>query len=512
MTAVQTPAVAGGDRRGGFAVGAQIVGGEFRLGTGPAFNSINPATGRVNAVILSASPEDIDEAFARAEVTLKGPWRSLLPHQRARLLHKIADGIDRNVARLAELQTSENGKTLSESRSQAVSAAETFRYYAGVCETQEAELTPPRGNYVSMTVYEPVGKVLAITPWNSPLSMTAQKIAPALAAGNAVVVKPSEVTTLTILELGRICIEAGLPAGTLSVLAGDRRVGEVLVNHPGVDLISFTGGTQAGRAIAEIAARRLIPVILELGGKSPNIVCADADIEAAVAGLIYGIFHSTGQSCVAGSRILVERSLHDRLLSRFVEAARALKVGEPLDPITSIGPCSSFQHREKVHRFVEDAIAAGASLTLGGAIPRDPHLAQGAYYPPTIVTGVTSAMRIAREEIFGPVVVVLPFDDEEDLIDIANGTPFGLACGIWTADFRRAWRIARAVRAGTVWVNTYKQLSIANPFGGFGQSGLGREKGPGGLRAYQLSKSLYFDLSGAAIPWPPAMVERGSSR
>ena len=303
MTSVQTPAVKGGDCRDGFAVGAQIVGGEFRLGSGPAFNSINPATGRVNAAIPSASPEDIDDAFARAEAALKGPWRSLLPHRRARLLHKIADGIDRNVARLAELQTSENGKTLSESRSQAVSAAETFRYYAGVCETQEAELTPPRGNYVSMTVYEPVGKVLAITPWNSPLSMTAQKIAPALAAETLLSSsRPRSRRSPSSSWAG----SASRPLARRDAVRASRRPkGRRSRQSTGRRSSSFTGGTEAGRAIAEIAARRLIPVILELGGKSPNIVCADADIEAAVAGLIYGIFHSTGQSCVAGSRILV---------------------------------------------------------------------------------------------------------------------------------------------------------------------------------------------------------------
>jgi acyl-CoA reductase-like NAD-dependent aldehyde dehydrogenase len=489
---------------------ALIIGGSFADGAGPEFASINPASGEINAMIAAAGPEQIDEAFARAGHALSGPWRSLLPHRRARLLGLIADGIERNAAQLAELQTRENGKTLAESRAQAGAAAEIFRYYAGVCETQEAELTPPRGDYVSMTVYEPVGRVLAITPWNSPLTLTAQKIAPALAAGNAVVVKPSEVTTLTVLELGRIVVETGLPDGTLSVLAGDAAVGKTLVEHAAVDFISFTGGTEGGRAVAEAAARRLVPVILELGGKSPNIVCADADIEAAVAGLIYGIFHSTGQSCIAGSRILVERSMHDLLLARLIERTDRLKLGEPLDPSTSLGPCASLRHRDRIQGLVEHAIAEGARVATGGTLPRDPALGRGAYYPPTILTDVTSRMVIAREEVFGPVAVVIPFDSEDDLVAIANDTPFGLACGIWTADFPRAWRIARAVRAGTVWVNTYKQLSVANPFGGVGQSGIGREKGPSGLRAYQLAKSLYFDLSGAPIAWPAGSKTGGS--
>jgi acyl-CoA reductase-like NAD-dependent aldehyde dehydrogenase len=499
------PSTAPGQSRGRL-----IIGGSFEDGAGPAFASVNPASGEINAMIGAASREQVDEAFARAGEALTGPWRSLLPHRRARLLGSIADGIERDAARLAELQTAENGKTLAESRGQAVAAAEIFRYYAGVCETQEAELTPPRGDYVSMTVYEPVGKVLAITPWNSPLTLTAQKLAPALAAGNAVIVKPSEVTTLTVLELGRICIEASLPEGTLSVLAGDATVGRALIEHDAVDFISFTGGTEGGRAVAEAAARRLIPVILELGGKSPNIVCADADIEAAVAGLIYGIFHSTGQSCIAGSRILVERSVHDRLLARLIERTERLKLGEPLDPATSLGPCASFRHRDRIHAFVERAVAEGARVAAGGSLPGEAALQRGAYYPPTILSDVTSRMAVAREEVFGPVVVAIPFDSDDDLVAIANDTPFGLACGIWTTDFRRAWRIARAVRAGTVWVNTYKQLSIANPFGGVGQSGIGREKGPSGLRAYQLAKSLYFDLSGAPIVWPPPTA--GGSR
>jgi betaine-aldehyde dehydrogenase len=339
--------------------------------------------------------------------------------------------------------------------------------------------------------------VAAITPWNSPLTMEAQKVAPALAAGNAVILKPSEVTPSGAIALGEAALEAGLPPGLLNILPGTGAVaGDALVRHPGVKCVSFTGGTASGRRIAAIAAEKLMPVALELGGKSPHIVFADADIDAAVGSVADGIFEGTGQSCVAGSRLFVERSVHDRVLALVAERARRLKLDLPDAAGAQVGPLATFAHRERVERFIATARAEGGDIVAGGGRPVDAHLLQGAYCMPTVVAGLRNSATVCQQEIFGPVLCVLPFDDEDDLVRQANDSVYGLAAGLWTADFRRAWRVARRLEAGTVWINTYKQLSIAAPFGGFKDSGLGREKGVGGVRLYQQSKSLYFGLGG----------------
>jgi acyl-CoA reductase-like NAD-dependent aldehyde dehydrogenase len=407
----------------------------------------------------------------------------------------MADGIEANAELLAHLQMIENGKVWSECKAQVASAVGTFRYYAGVCETVTAEVTPPRGNYLSMTQYEPYGVVVAITPWNSPLTMEAQKVAPALAAGNAVILKPSEVTSAPALELGRIALEAGLPPGILNVVTGlGSGTGKLLVEHPGVRMVSFTGGTASGRAIARIAADKLMPVALELGGKSPHIVCADADLDAAVEGVIGGIFEGSGQSCVAGSRLFVQRSIQAAFLEKLLARARAIRVDQPDAKAAGMGPIASFAHREKIESMVASALQDGGEILVGGRRPQDGHLAQGAFYLPTVIGGLKSDAYAVREEIFGPVLCTLPFDDEEDLLAQANDSVYGLAAGIWTADYRRAWRVARQLEAGSVWINTYKQLSISTPFGGFKQSGIGREKGITGLRLYQQSKGIYFAM------------------
>lgn len=477
-----------------------LLAGEDVVGGGEPLVSVNPADGSRNGLVSTADDRQVADAVAAAAAAQRR-WRTLLPHQRAGHLLRAAALVEERIETLAGLQMRENGKTITECRGQVRSAAAILRYYAGVCETAEAELPPPRGPYLSMTTYEPYGVVVALTPWNSPLTMGAQKLGPALAAGNGVVLKPSEYTSRVSIELARCLTDTGLPAGLVSVLPGGPQVGAALVDNPDIALVSFTGGTATGRSIAERAGARLKPVILELGGKSPNIVFADADRDAALAGALTAIFSSGGQSCIAGSRLLVQRAIHDDFLAALVERTRAIRIGTPDDPASQMGPFVSFAHRDTVERFVAEAIADGGAVAAGGQRPEGPAFAAGAYYLPTIVTGLAPTARLCRGEVFGPVLAVLPFEDEADAVALANATDYGLACGIWTADYRRAWRVAQAVGAGTAWINTYKQLSIAAPFGGFKASGLGREKGIQGMRAYQQSKSIYWGMDSMPLSW-----------
>jgi len=473
-----------------------LIGGQWLTDSDEVIVSVNPADGRVNHEVCAASARHVDAAVTVARDAAAAPgWRDLLPHQRARLLARLADTIEARSEQFAQLQMIENGKVLGECRAQAASAAATFRYYAAVCETLGDDVNPARGAYLSMTVHEPYGVVAAITPWNSPLTMEAQKVAPALAAGNAVILKPSEVTPSCALALGQAALDAGLPAGLLNVLPGTGAVaGDALVRHPGVRFVSFTGGTGSGRRIAAVAAERLMPVALELGGKSPHVVFADADLEAAARAVADGIFEGGGQSCVAGSRLFVERPVYERVLGLVADRARRMRIDLPDAPGAQMGPLASFAHRDRVEHHIAMAREEGGVIVTGGVRPAASHLADGAYCLPTVVAGLSNSATVCQQEIFGPVLCVLAFDDEADLVRQANDSVYGLAAGLWTADFRRAWRVARRIEAGTVWINTYKQLSIAAPFGGFKDSGLGREKGIGGLRLYQQSKSLVFGL------------------
>lgn len=458
--------------------------------------SINPATGLRAGSVPITRTADLDSVVERAwRAFRESKWKDRLPHQRAEVLRAIADRLAAEKEPLARLQMSDNGKPLGECRGMVDSAIGTFRYYASVCETLETAVTPPRGDYVSMTVLEPYGVVLAITPWNSPIMNDATKVAPALAAGNAVILKPSEDAPLLAPELARIALEAGLPEGLLQVVQGQgAQLGAALVAHPGIRMISFTGGTSTGRAIGSAAAERLVPAALELGGKSPHVVFADANVDHAVAAVVAGIFGSAGQSCVAGSRLFVERGIYDEVLLRVVERARAIRVAAPDAPDVEMGPLSSFHHRDRVHAFVERARQDGGRILCGGGAPEGEAYSQGAYYLPTVIDGLGPQAHACQQEAFGPVLVALPFDNEADLIEQANGTAFGLACGIWSENFKRAWRIGRALEAGSVWVNTYKQSITTTPFGGFKDSGIGREKGIDGLRLYAQVKSMYFGL------------------
>lgn len=465
-------------------------------GTAQEIISTNPATGAEVARVAVTTRPELDAMVERAWHAFRhSGWKSLLPHRRALVLQAIADGLQAEKESLARLQMQDNGKPLGECRGMVDSAIGSFRYYAGVCETIEGEVTPSRGDYVSMTVLEPFGVVAAITPWNSPIMNDATKVAPALAAGNAVLLKPSEDSPLLAPELARIALAAGLPKDVLQVVQGrGADVGAALVAHPGVRMISFTGGTTSGRAIARVAGDRLVPAALELGGKSPHVVFADANLEHAVAAVVAGIFGSAGQSCVAGSRLFIEASIYDQVLSAVVARARGLRLALPDADGVEMGPLASFHHRERVAAFVDRARAEGGRILCGGAAPTGGDFDQGAFYLPTVIDGLDAQALSCQEEAFGPVLVVLPFKDEEDLIAQANGTAFGLACGIWTENFKRAWRIGRALEAGSVWINTYKQSVVSTPFGGFKNSGIGREKGIDGLRMYAQVKSMYFGL------------------
>lgn len=489
--------------------GRLYLGGEWQAGSGAEITSVFPADGSVNRVLRGASAADGEAAIARAKAAQADPaWRGMKPHERARILYRIADGIEANIDRISRIQSRDTGKTLKETAALAGSAAGTFRYFGAVAETMDDDLTVQRGSALTLSVHEPLGVVAAITPWNSPIASDAQKVAPALAAGNAVVLKPASWSPLTALELARIVGEAGLPKGLFSVLPGaGREIGNLLVEHPDIAKVSFTGGTSTGRALARKAAEKLMPVSLELGGKSPTIVFADADMDQAIAGVLFGIFSSSGQSCIAGSRLFVERSIYDAFVARLVAATRALTIGHPFEAATQVAPLIHMDHRDEVAGHVARALEDGAELLCGGKAPEGAAFDAGSYFEPTILAGLPNCARLCREEVFGPVLAVLPFDDEDEVIAAGNDSDYGLACGIWTRDFPRAWRVGRAINAGTIWHNTYKQFSISTPFGGERDSGVGREKGRQGLRAYMAQKSFYSDLSGAPLPWAGAALE-----
>jgi len=456
-------------------------------------DSFQPWSGEAWARIPRGQAADANAAVEAAHAALSGPWGALSPSARGALLRRLADLLAGEAQHLAEIEVRDNGKILAEMRAQMGYLPEVYYYFAGLADKVEGTAPPiGRPGYFAYTRLEPVGVVAAITPWNSPLLLAASKIAPALAAGCTVVHKPSEFSSASALEFARIVEAAGFPAGVFNVVTGyGAEVGDALVHHPKVARISFTGGSQAGKAINQIAAARLIRCDLELGGKSPNIVFDDADLDMAANGVISGIFAASGQSCLAGSRLLVQDSIHDAFVEKLLKIARQAVVGNPLDEGTQIGPVTTEQQFSKVLDYIRIAKEGGATCVLGGERIDRP----GWFVQPTIFTDVTNDMRIAREEVFGPVLSVIRFKDEEDALRIANDCDFGLAAGIWTRDFGKAFRMSERLEAGTVWVNSYRMLSCQMPFGGYKESGTGRENGMEAIRANLEVKSVFLNHS-----------------
>ena len=480
--------------------------GRWRDASGPLYTTEYPHDGSTVAQLHAATADDVDEAVQAAERARRQPaWARLKPHERALILYRIAEGIRAEAEQLAQWQRLDNGKPIKECRALVASAAGTFQFFGAAAETWEDAVTPARGDYLTLSVHEPLGVVGAITPWNSPIASEAQKIAPALAAGCAIVVKPAEITPRLGLELARIAQQAGLPDGILSVLPGKGSiVGDALVRHPLIRRIAFTGGTTVGLGLQRLAAEKLMPTSLELGGKSPTIVCADADLDHAVAGVLYGIFSSSGESCIAGSRAFVHASVYEAFKQRLLDGVQRLRVADPALEDTHLGPLVSQAHRASIERYVQLGLDEGGRLLCGGARPTGGYYDHGSYYLPTVFEGLSNQTRLCREEIFGPVLALLPWQDEDDLIAQCNDNDYGLASGIWTRDHKTAWRIGRALQTGTVWVNTYKLFSVSTPFGGVKMSGVGREKGRQGILEYTTQKSFYWGLNDAPLPWAGA--------
>lgn len=463
--------------------------------SGEYFDTDNPYTGEAWAQIAKGNTEDVARAVAAAKTAFEtGPWAEMRPTARGKLLVKLAEIIEREAERLGELEVRDNGKLIAEMGAQAKYLAEWYRYYGGLADKVEGAVLPSdRPGIFNYTKHEPLGVVAMITPWNSPLLLLAWKLAPALAAGNTAVVKPSEFTTASTLEFMELIKEAGFPDGVVNCVTGfGLDVGAPLVEHPDVAKVAFTGSDFAGQKIYETAAKKIMPVTLELGGKSPNIVFEDADFEAAVMGAISGIFAATGQTCIAGSRLLVQRSIHDKFVERLVEVAGEARIGDPMSMDTHVGPVTTPPQYEKILHYINVAREDGATCVLGGK----PYTGEGAkgdrFVEPTIFTGVSNDMRIAQEEVFGPILSVIPFDTEEDAIRIGNDIEFGLAAGVWTSDIGRAFRMSDRLKAGTVWVNTYRAVSFMTPFGGFKRSGQGRESGQEAIKEFCQVKSVWI--------------------
>jgi acyl-CoA reductase-like NAD-dependent aldehyde dehydrogenase len=456
---------------------------------------VNPATEEVIAEVASAGSADVDAAVAAARAAFTGPWGRLSARERGRLVSKLGQRLMEKVDDVARLETLHNGKPITESRHIEIPmAAECLEYFGGWADKIQGETIPVKGQAFVYTQREPLGVVAAIVPWNFPLLLAAWKVAPALAAGNTVILKPASQTPLTALALGELAREVGFPPGVLNIITGAGGVvGQALVEHPGIDKIAFTGDTTTGKGIMRSAAGTLKHLTLELGGKSPNIVFADADLDAAVRGATVGIFYGKGEVCAAGSRLLVDRAIKDQFLSKVAERTKKMVPGDPLDPKTRLGAIASKGQLERVLNYIDIAKREGAALIAGGA-RADIGTGKGYFLQPTVFADVTPAMTIAREEIFGPVLAAIEFADVDDAIARANDSMYGLAAGVWTRDIKKAHHVASKLKAGTVWVNTYNVYDTAAPFGGYKQSGFGREMGAHALDYYTQTKTVWVDL------------------
>jgi len=474
------------------------IGGEDAdAASGATYDALNPTSGQVWATHALGGAEDVDRAVRAAGAAFEDEaGRGLPPPRRGRLMLRFADLIAEHAEEIAKVEVADNGKLYREMLAQLRVIPDWLYYFGGLADKVEGRVIPlDRTSVFNYTLREPLGVVGIIIPWNSPVLLTMYTLAPALAAGNTVVVKPSEHAGASVLETLRLAAEAGFPPGVINVVTGEREAGEALVEHPGVAKISFTGSERTGAQIAARAGARLAQVALELGGKSPNIVFPDAALDAAEAGILSGIFAAGGQSCVAGSRALFHREIHDELLERVRRRAAGVVLGDPMDAATQMGPIANPPQLERVEAMVAAAREGGATVVTGGSRASVDALPDGLFYEPTIVNGVGNEAAIAQDEVFGPVLTVLPFETEEEAVALANATRFGLASGVWTRDVKRAHRVARALKAGTVWINTYRAITFNSPFGGVKESGFGRVNGAEAIDGYLQTKSVWTELS-----------------
>src|SRR5262247_3144857 len=481
------------------------IGGEWiDAGSGDSFESDNPYLGEPWALIPRGTAADADRAVRAAHTAFtSGEWPKMTASRRGALLRKLGDLITERSKTLAEIEVRDNGKLYAEMSMQTAYMAQWYHYYGGLADKIEGAVIPTdKADTFNYTRYEPLGVIAAIIPWNSPLLLTTWKLAPALAAGNTVVINPSEFTSASVLEFMKLVEEAGFPPGVVNVVTGfGADVGAPLVEHPLVAKVAFTGSDATGQRIYESAARGMKHVTMELGGKSPNIVFDDANIENAVKGVISGIFAATGQTCIAGSRLLVQESIHDAFVDKLVAFAKTAKMGNPMNADTQVGPVTNPPQFKKILDYIDIAKGEGAKPVLGGGRASRPECGDGWFVEPTIFTGVRNSMRIAQEEVFGPVLSIIPFKDEEDAIAIGNDVVYGLAAGVWTQNMRRALLMADRLRAGTVWVNTYRAVSYLSPFGGYKRSGIGRENGQEMLKEYMQVKSVWISTA-SEVPNP----------